>query len=209
VFTGTDSRYIYDRRANNGTGGERLLDVSLFFAFYFDTHLIRIQINPEFSFGEATRLANLYAFSIGQLPKTSRAGIDFLVINKGDNPPASVNHSIIVHTDSTIYNGERLEEALFHEACHSSFDSLLEDTDAWRAAQVLDGAFISPYARDYPEREDVAESCLAYFAMKHRQDRISAEMLSSFKSIIQHRAILLDGLDIQPVTASEHNAYSD
>ena len=36
----------------------------------------------------------------------------------------------------------------------------------------MDDNFISTYALDNPNREDVAESCLMYFAVKYRPDRI-------------------------------------
>ena len=54
---------------------------------------------------------------------------------------------------------------LFHEAAHVSLDVDHTDSTGWRAAQAADGEFISTYARDLPDREDVAESVSPYFAV--------------------------------------------
>ena len=65
-----------------------------------------------------------------------------------------------------------LEEVLFHEGAHVSIDGLVQNTVGWREAQQADGAFISDYARNNPDREDVAESILPYFAVRFRPERL-------------------------------------
>ena len=39
---------------------------------------------------------------------------------------------------------------------------------AWIDAQNKDNNFISEYAKEFPNREDIAESYLLYFALKHK-----------------------------------------
>ena len=64
----SDSRIMFDRRANNGSGGWITLNPTIFSAYYLDGNAIEIQVNPEFNLNEATAKANFYGRTIGQLP---------------------------------------------------------------------------------------------------------------------------------------------
>ena len=64
------------------------------------------------------------------------------------------------------------EEVMFHEAAHTSLDVAHANAPGWREAQRADGGFISTYARDNPDREDIAESILPYFAVRVHTGRI-------------------------------------
>ena len=64
-------------------------------------------------------------------------------------------------------------------------------------AQGADDAFISTYARDYPDREDLAESFLLYMALRHRSDRISATLSNTISRTIPNRIAYLKGLDLE------------
>ena len=44
-----DWRIMYDRRANNGSGGWVTLAPTIFSAYYLDGNAIEIQVNPEFN----------------------------------------------------------------------------------------------------------------------------------------------------------------
>ena len=70
----------------------------------------------------------------------------------------------------------------------------------WRAAQDADGGFISDYARDHPDREDVAESILPYFAVRFRPGRLSAEDRAAIEATIPNRLAYFDqqGFDWAP-----------
>ena len=46
----------------------------------------------------------------------------------------------------------------------------LQDRE-WICAQNADGKYISKYARDYPEREDMAESLVPWLAVRYRSSR--------------------------------------
>ena len=66
-----------------------------------------------------------------------------------------------------------VEEVFLHEGGHLSLDLAHVNSAGWRAAQEADGVFISDYARDFPEREDIAESILPYFAVRYRPERLT------------------------------------
>ena len=121
----------------------------------------------------------------------------------GDQPFGGGNDNILIHTGKAaeyLRDGV-LEEILMHEAAHTSLDPVHAAADAWLAAQVADGKFISDYARDHPRREDVAESFGPFFAVRHRPERISRDMAETIQATIPNRIEFFDRLelDMHPV----------
>ncbi len=203
---GNGLRQMFDRRANNGQGAWVRLEAILFNAFYTDGKAIEIQVNPEFNATEAADKARFYGHAIGQLPSLLRIDVKTVWIHKGDKAFGGGNNNLLIHTDATGYHGTWLEETLFHEACHTSLDSRLANSSAWLSAQSRDGEFISGYARDNPGREDVAESCLPFFATKFRSNRVSENYLTTIKSAIPNRIAVLDSLGMTPIVQSDRPA---
>ena len=56
---------------------------------------------------------------------------------------------------------------MIHEAAHTSLDTHLYRTQQWEEAVAADGRFISDYARDFPTREDIAESYVVWMATRY------------------------------------------
>jgi hypothetical protein len=187
---GTGIRTMYDRRS-----GWVELEPFLFDTTFSDLPNIEIQVNPEFgSVTEAKLQAERFAPVIGRLPKCLRLDVETVWIHKGDNPFGGGNNNLLIHTgqaDDYISSGI-LEETLVHEAAHTSLDALHAYADEWLAAQEKDGAFISTYARDNPYREDIAESFLLYFALRHRADRISENLKEVVNETIPNRLAYFD-----------------
>ena len=101
----------------------------------------------------------------------------------------------MIHTDwfEKHYKSQGiLEETLFHEASHTSLDSLHANKLAWIDAQNKDNNFISEYAKEFPNREDIAESYLPYLAIKYRSDRISESLKKTIEDAIPHRINYFD-----------------
>ena len=67
-----------------------------------------------------------------------------------------------------------------------------------------DSADEAEYARDNPDREDVAESILPYFAVRYRPDRLSDADRAAITYAIPNRLVYFDdaGLDMAPYTPS-------
>lgn len=97
-----------------------------------------------------------------------------------------------------------LEELFLHDAAHVSLDPGHKDAVGWLAAQEADGVFISNYARDHPDREDVAESALAYFAVRYRPRSLSPEDQWAILTAIPNRLAYFEeqGLDMSPYVAT-------
>ena len=91
------------------------------------------------------------------------------------------------------------------KAPHVSLDFAHKDSPSWRAALAADGVFISIYARDYPDREDIAESILPYFALRYRPDRLADSDRAAILAAIPNRLNYFDeqGFDMSPYTPSE------
>jgi len=73
-----------------------------------------------------------------------------------------------------------LDETFIHEAVHTSLDPCIYGSEEWNAAVAADNFFISDYARDFPEREDIAESWLVWFATRYRSDTFTAQELTQW-----------------------------
>lgn len=199
-YIGQDSRMMFDRRVNAFI----TLNAYLFNASFDDGLSIEIQVNPEFGNPESS-LAEVqkYAPVIGQLPTALRADVETVWIHKGVEPFGGGNNNLLIHVDQAeLYIEEGiLEETLVHEASHTSLDAYYAASDGWLAAQTADNEFISTYARDYPDLQDVAESFLPYLAVRYKSERISPELYEEIMQTIPNRIAYFDAqeLDMYPL----------
>ncbi len=199
TYAGRGERLIYDRRPDRWI----TVNAYLFDVRYADVEL-EFQVNPEFGRDGARAEVDTYAGALGRLPAVLLSRARKVQINAGDELFGGNWHdrSFLIHADQGrryIRDGY-LEEVFIHEGGHVSLDGAHEDSGGWRAAQQADGVFISEYARDYPDREDVAESILPYLAVRYRPDRLSEGDRSAILTAIPNRLIYFDeqGLDMSP-----------
>src|SRR5262249_49389181 len=135
-----------------------------------------------------------FAPVIGQLPNVLRSNVRTVWIHQGVQPFGGGSNSLTIHTgQADLYAAEGiLQETLIHEACHASLDDGYENAAGSLAARRADPGFISTYARDYPAREDIAESFLPWFAVRYRANRISAELANTIRTTIPNRMAYFD-----------------
>lgn len=191
TYTGQGSRTMFDRRVN----GWITVNAYLVAAIYSDGLSIEIQVNPEFGSPQAALTeAQKYGPVIGRLPKVLRVDVQTVWIHRGTEPFGGGNNNLLIHTgQSALYEADGiLEETFVHEAAHTSLDSTHAAAQGWLAAQQADGTFISTYARDFPDREDIAESFLPYLAVRYRADRITPALRETILSTIPNRIAYLD-----------------
>ncbi len=193
---GTGTRTMFDRRAADWV---TLDDVYLYNATYSDGLAIEVQVNPEFTETQAEVEALKYATVVGRLPKGLRKDVETMWIHQGVQPYGGGNNNILIHTGQTeVYERQGvLEETLVHEASHTSLDAEHARSAGWLEAQEKDPTFISTYARDNPEREDVAETFLLFLAVTLRADRISDELKEEIEETIPHRIAYFAAQDIE------------
>ena len=186
----SETRTMYDRRF-----GWVNLTPYLFHATFSDGLSIEVQINPEFDDAELRlELATKYLRAIGQLPTVLRTDVQTVWIHEGDEAFGGGNDNLLIHRGraSTYENDGILEEALIHEAAHTSLDAYHKDTRDWLSAQTNDGRFISNYARDDPNREDVSESFSMWYALRYKTSRIPESTVNTILSTIPNRIQYFD-----------------
>lgn len=201
---GRGNRWMFDRRVNDWV----YLNAFLFEAAFDDGLTIEVQVNPEFgSAASALEQASKYAPVIGRLPSCLRADVETVWIHRGDEPFGGGNNNLLIHTDQADrYEASGiLEETLVHEASHTSLDADHAGSSGWLAAQSADGEFISTYAADYPNREDIAESFLMYLAVHYRADRISQALKETVSQTIPNRIAYFNdqAFDLYPLVNPE------
>jgi len=168
----------------------------------FDAGHIQVQVHPEFGGREAAReQAELYATIFGRLPWAVLAGVPELEIQKQGqraslailDPPV-----VTVHTEATVENPPDvirrgfMEEMFLHEAVHVSMDRSHKAAPGWLDAQQADPTFISTYAQDWPNREDIAETFSAWFAVRYRPDRLSVDQEQKILAAVPARLAYFD-----------------
>jgi hypothetical protein len=197
---GQGSRTMFDRRVNAWI----TVEAFLFNASFDDGLSAEIQVNPEFGTADAAEAeASKYAPVIGRLPTVLRSKVETVWIHMGTEPFGGGNNNLLIHigqADQYETSGI-LEETLVHEASHTSLDPDHASAAGWLAAQAADGTFISTYARDFPQREDIAESFLPYLAVRYRSDRISASLAQTILNTIPTRIAYFDSqaFDMHPI----------
>lgn len=167
---GRGERQIWDKRVD----GEPVVNAYLFNARYNDGSSIEIAINPEFGSPEAAeKEASRYTVALGQLPTSLRSGIGRFSVHKGSKGFHAGTGQIVFYagtaTKRESYN--HLEESIFHEAVHASWDAKHRLAPAWVKAQLDDGGFLTGYARKSPDREDLSETALFAYAVLHHPGR--------------------------------------
>ena len=175
-------------------------------ARYADQQTISLMVDQGFSRSRADELATFYARRVGQLP--ARAALDqfmVLVCYEDDGPYQLCQgyaHRSSRKKIAIFYHRERghgvhpgtLGSFMLHEYAHLAYDVAAYASAQWRAAVAADGRFISKYARDFPYREDVAESYVAWFAVRCSADRLFPAEIAFIRSAIPARVAYFDDL---------------
>lgn len=206
AYTGQGLRTMFDRRINDWIE----VNAYLFDARFADGLHAEVQVNPEFGSPEAAEVeAVRYARVIGRLPTALRADVQTVWIHKGVQPFGGGNNNLLIHTgQADLYSADGiLEETFVHEAAHTSLDAAHSAAPGWLAAQSADGNFISTYARDFPSREDIAESFLPYLAVRLRADRIPLSLTQTITDTIPNRLSYFDAQNFALYPLVAHTLY--
>ena len=180
--------------AANGGGRTEMYDQrrdTLFVqgAIHFDVTYpdqeIRINVHPDV--GNPQQRAMEAAASVSRLPTKMRTALRYVNILDGDGGAWSEDLGRFF----TLYDGlmERrlaehdLDETVFHETAHVALDPLLSNDPDWRSNQLSDGDFITRYAAENPDTEDVAESALFAWTMNYH---LGSEPINPLASVDFH-----------------------
>ena len=200
LYAGRGVREFWDTRAQTWVR----ISVYLFNVRYSGRE-VEFQVHPELGSREAARaVVDTYAPIVGRVPAVLLSGLEQIELSLGTGGLGANRGKGIIHIptsggDEHIDDGF-IEEVLIHEAAHVSLDPTHRDSPGWRMAQQADEVFINEYARDYPDREDIAESFLAYFIVAYRPERVDESTLNAFRNAIPNRLAYFEelGLDMSP-----------
>ena len=191
IIKGLDKLNIIDlKKLNNFSYGADITPF-LFVANFSDGTQIEVQVNNEFeNKTNAEKVALKYVEVIGKLPGIFRKDVETVWIHKGNESFGGRNNNILIHHDRGLEREKYglLEEVFLHEGAHTSLDSDHSSSNGWIEAQIADnGNFISDYAEEYPQREDVAETFPLCFALKYKRDRLDNGIIQKIEKAIPNR----------------------
>ena len=203
---------FWDRRKQKSSGWNK----SSFKAFIFKSEFekskdVFIRVNSEFKTKEkAEEQALKYSNIAGQLPNFLRTNLRTITIHKGKAAWGGGNYDILIHTGDLVGKYSNcVEEVMIHEGGHTSLDGVFGGPIKWwqwkKNAVDLDNKYISKYAKEFPKREDVAETITFWIAVRCKPGRISK---SNYKKIVEgipNRLKYLDeqNFDTYPLVCNE------
>ena len=170
-YMGIQQRRTFDRRSDSWV----VADAHIIRARYAcGLSAVDVVVNTEFTEQQAQSEAQRFAEVHGRIPPGLRYAVEELWIHGGDQLAGGGNRSVLIHVDFAVKNWPFVEELFLHEAAHTTLDyethgAGVVDRASWEAAKAHDGRPISDYARDFPAREDVAESYVAFALWKVAQ----------------------------------------
>ena len=202
-YQGIETRLFYDKSIPDFIN----YPAHVYKVNFGDNLSIDFEIHTEFTQEEAGNIEQKYAPLIGQLGKDLRRNIKSFEFLKGEEVASAqrtddLNYAnITFHTDwltlvETRFSGDRTEELLIHESAHLSIDPYVYGQQGWADAVNLDGNYLSTYAKDNPNSEDVAETFQAYIAVKYFPDRISNSIRDTILSVCLNRFKYFDSLNL-------------
>lgn len=128
---------------------------------------------------------------LGKLPPFMLNKLSHVVLHKGNAgafAESEANFFVVYsdNIDTRIANND-FEETVFHESVHATLDAeYLQRTD-WRNAQQGDGTFITQYAMENADKEDMAETALFVYTMVKHPGRLSVDVEAWVKTNIPNR----------------------
>tara|TARA_B100000959_G_scaffold283251_1_gene351666 strand:+ start:204 stop:773 length:570 start_codon:yes stop_codon:yes gene_type:complete len=162
------------------------IHLKFFFNTTFETgRKIKIRVNTEFGITQLAEIQALkYVNMVGQLPNFIRKRIKSVTIHKG-HVNWGGGTDIIIHTGFKAVRRLCGEELMIREAAHGSLDWARGGSvksSKWKKAAKADNKYISKYAKDFPNREDVAETINWWIAVRCKPDIISK---SNYKKVLE------------------------
>ena len=203
IYEGIETRLFYDKSIPDFIN----YPAHIFKVNFGDGLSVDFEIYSEFSEQEAISIEQKYAPLLGQLGKELRKNIKSIEFLKGDFVASAQRSTDLSYANITFHidwlnntvetrpDGDKTEELLIHESAHLSIDPYVYDQQGWIDAVNLDNNYISTYAKENPDSEDVAETFQAYIAVKYFPERISNSLRDTILSVCLNRFKYFDSLN--------------
>lgn len=181
-------------------------DVHVFRAVFAQSNAIEIWVHPEVGAkADAQSIADPVLRAIARLPQPMRELLNHAVIHEGNETAFAEDRGrfFVMYTENirSRISSQDISETVFHESVHATLDVPHAASPEWQAAQEADGDFVTEYAREFPEKEDLAESALfAWTVLKHPW-RLPPEIEAKVVEVMPNRLAYFQELfrDWQPV----------
>ena len=198
---GSGRTEMYDPRTD-----ALFVDNAIHFDATFPGQVIRINLHP--AVGDPQQRAMEATASLSRLPVQMRRALRYVNIHDGDGGAWAEDLGRFF----TLYEGlmarrlaeHDLDETVFHETAHVALDPLLTRDPDWQSHQRADNAFITFYAAERPNKEDIAESALFAWTMLHHPGRLPANVATAVQKIMPNRLEYLGNMlaDYSPPTCN-------
>eukprot|EP00555_Chaetoceros_dichaeta_P006540 CAMPEP_0198265906 /NCGR_PEP_ID=MMETSP1447-20131203/25448_1 /TAXON_ID=420782 /ORGANISM="Chaetoceros dichaeta, Strain CCMP1751" /LENGTH=197 /DNA_ID=CAMNT_0043955673 /DNA_START=384 /DNA_END=977 /DNA_ORIENTATION=+ len=166
-----------------------------------------VWVDPKYgSMKKAKEMARKVTRILGSLPEFLRRHVHVIaILSEGEGANIDGPGGVITWHENTFNENGFDEEGFMHETAHTIIDNDMYGTTAWESAVQADPNYISQYAKDYPDREDVAESFVAWYALK--SGRLNNDDEEKISTAIPNRVALFDDLysneDFYPVSGKK------
>ena len=173
LFLGREDKEMPDSRT------DQLFDTNTFIfqVNFTEGNPIEIWAHSSFTTIEAAEeFAQKIVHRLGKLPDFMRNNISHVVLHKGDATAfaeAAANFFVVYseNIDVRISNND-FEETVFHESVHATLDAIYLQNNQWTLAQQKDNAFITVFAENNPNKEDLAETTLFVYTLINFPERL-------------------------------------
>ena len=203
-YQGIETRLFYDKSIPDFIN----YPAHIYKVNFGDGLSVDFEIYSEFTEDEANSIKQKYAPLMGQLGKELRKNIKSIEFLKGEEGASAQRSDDLTYANITFHidwlnnivetrpDGDKTEELFIHESTHLSIDPYIYGKQEWTNAVNLDGNYISTYAQDNPNSEDIAETFQAYIAVKYFPDRISSSLRDTILSVCLNRFKYFDSLNL-------------
>ena len=174
-------------------------DVFTFEVAFVDGSQVGIWVHPSVGARErAEDLASLLLGPLGRLPAVMRQKLSHVVIHSGDHAAFGehLGRFFVIYADNmhARLGTHDLDETVFHEAVHATLDAEWSQSAEWQSAQMSDGAFITEYAAEKPQGEDLAETALFALTYLRHRERLPPEVARGVETMIPARLAILQSI---------------
>lgn len=179
-------------------------DGVLTFAVAFaDGSEVGVWVHPAVgSQGDAAAVAGLLVGPLGRLPAVMRGRLSHVVVQAGEHTAFAehLGRFFVVYEDNLRARiaTHDLEETVFHESVHATLEAEWAQSDAWRQAQAADAGFVTDYAAQHPEQEDLPESALFAYAHLRHPGRLPAEVARGVERVMPARLAFFETIFATP-----------
>lgn len=162
---------------------------ALHFALTFPDQTMRINVHPDV--GNPQQRAMEVAASVSRLPTRMRNPLEYVNILDGDGQAWEeaeggffTLYDVLIERRLAEHD---LDETVFHETAHVALDPKFSSDPDWQSNQIADGDFITRYAAEHPNKEDIAESALFAWTMLYHPGRLPAQVEAAARDVMPNR----------------------